>query len=146
MVRGSYTAPGKYLRRRVQTLHLVRSSTFGDIPTIAACARLTYVHRLTHGLTWAFGPRGVLKRFCKLVIRFSTFEKKLSGSGLRCYVCFELNRLSVDAQSIEQEVVPIDSAVTRMTRGLTGKADDESALVVPMRRTTPLGKILRYPP
>ncbi|MFT3943309.1 MAG: hypothetical protein QM705_05730 [Ancrocorticia sp.] len=37
------------------------------------------------------------------------------------------------------------SAVTRMTQGLTGKADDESALVVPVRRTTQSGKILRYP-
>ena len=39
------------------------------------------------------------------------------------------------------EVVPIGSAVTRMVRGLTGKADDESALVVPVRRTTLPGKI-----
>ena len=43
------------------------------------------------------------------------------------------------------EIAPIGSAVTRMTRGLTGKVDDELALVVPVRRTTMAGKILRYP-
>ena len=32
-------------------------------------------------------------------------------------------------------------AVTRMVRGLTGKADDDPALVVPVRRTTLPGKI-----
>ena len=30
------------------------------------------------------------------------------------------------------EIAPIGSAFTRMTRGLTGKVDDESALVVPV--------------
>ena len=39
------------------------------------------------------------------------------------------------------EIAPIGSAFTRMTRGLTGKVDDESALVVPVRRTTLPGKI-----
>ena len=62
---------------------------------------------------------------------------KIHGdSGWEANLCLLGSRPKSVTQSRDLEIAPMGSAVTRMARGLTGKAEDDPAPGVQVRRTT----------